>query len=358
MPDKRWIKISRCLNMPYAPHRCQKRQSGSTFLGYGLLILLSLLIMTACSTTEAPQTEIIVQLSETHSAEFAGFYAAVEMGYYEDENLIVTLLPRTQTINPVAEVLAGNAQFGIISGDQILRAQDAGNDLVAISSIYQLNPMMIMSLSSDPVLSPDDLIGKRIGVNSANLTNSRDLQLLSLLEKQGIDRNSIELLTTWDFYGAYDLTSGRLSAVSGFNTNREAIYAQVEGDQVAQMFYADYGINLYTNPIFTNGYLTRSQPDLVTRFVRATLNGYQYAIENPVEAARICRIFDNTLDLGLQTEMIRSQIPLIDTGYSPLGWMEDAVWQTTYDILLEQNIIAASLDLNSVWTNLFVENAQ
>lgn len=324
-------------------------------------ILLAVLIpglLAACASNENPPDQITVQLSQPNSAEFAGFYTAVEMGYYADENLIVNLVPRSQTINPIAEVLAGNAQFGIASGDQILRTQAAGNDIVAIATIYQLNPLMIMSLPTDPILRPEDLAGKRIGVNSADLDNPRDLQLISLLEKKDIDRNSIETLTTWDFFGAYDLTSERLSAVSGFDTTKEAINAQLEGDEVTQMFFSDYDINIYLNPIFTNGYLTRGQPDLVNRFMRATLKGYQYAIENPAEAVQFCLAHDNTLDRNVQSAMLQSQIPLIDPGYRPLGWMEEAVWQSTQDILLEQGIIPSPVELGTVYTNLFVENAQ
>ena len=335
--------------------RNAKRNSYRTL--FVSLILITTLL-TSCSLFERDidLTVLRVQLNQPHNAEYAGFYTAIERGFYTEENLAVELIPHTTLTNPVAEVIAGNAEIGITSGDQILLAQSTGNEVMAISSIYQLNPLMIMSLPENGISTPQDLVGKRIGVNSADLEDPRDLQFLALLRQQGIDLAELEFITTWDYFGAYDLTSGRLAAISGFSTAKEAIYAELEGDLVTQIYYNDYGVFVYPNLIFTNAYLTRSQPELVNRFIRATVKGYQYALEHPREAAEFCVDTDNTLDLAQQAAIMQRQMPLINTGYSVIGWMDEEVWRTTQEILLVEDKIAAPLELTIVFTNIFVNN--
>jgi ABC-type nitrate/sulfonate/bicarbonate transport system substrate-binding protein len=124
------------------------------------------------------------------------------------------------------------------------------------------------------------------------------------------------------------------------------------------MFYSDYGVVIYANPIFAAGQLVREQPELAERFVRATLKGYQYAIEHPEEAGELSLKYDDTLQVAFQTATMEAQIPLIDTGDVPIGWMDESVWQTTLDVLLEQDVIASSPNLDTVYTNQFVEKTQ
>jgi ABC-type nitrate/sulfonate/bicarbonate transport system substrate-binding protein len=161
-----------------------------------------------------------------------------------------------------------------------------------------------------------------------------------------------------DYHGANDLTSGRMDAASGLFSTNEAVQARLDGHEVNEIFLGDYGILMYVNPIFTTGQLIQEQPDLVERFVRATLKGYQYAVEHPDEMADLAAQYDDALDADHQRESMNSEVPLIDTGDAPIGTMDEAVWQSTQKTLLEQGLISAEVDLNEVYTNEFVEKAQ
>ncbi|MCK6627239.1 MAG: ABC transporter substrate-binding protein [Anaerolineae bacterium] len=326
----------------------------------GLIVVLSSVVVTACNPFVAAKEpdQITVQLSWFHTAEFAGFYVADQKGYYADENLKVSLVAGGPEADPIAAVLNGRAQFGVAAGDALIRARAADQDVVAVSSIFRQSPLVVMTLADSDIQRPQDLVGKTVGVISPNMDTTWDIQFLGMLKKLNIEPSAITFVPIEDYHGANELTSGRMQAASGFFSSNEPVQAQLDGQDITLLFYSDYGIEIYSNAIFTSGSTIHEQPDLVERFIRATLKGYQYAIEHPEEIADLALKYDDTLDANLQSATMQAQIPLIDTGDAPIGTMDEEVWQITQDILLEQGIISTSVDLKTVYTNKFVEKAQ
>jgi NitT/TauT family transport system substrate-binding protein len=308
------------------------------------------------SPTPRPD-EITVQLSWFPTVEFAGFYVADHLGYYADENLAVNLVPGGPEANPVEEVLSGEAQFGLASGDMLVRLRDEGENLVCVSSIFRHNPLVVMSLADSGIKTPQDLIGKKVGVISEQLDTTWDRQFLAMLNNAGVDPDEMTLLPIEDYHGANELTSGRLDAASGFFSTNEPVQARRDDHDLSLIFYSDYGVPVYVNPIFTTDAMVAEDPELVERFVRATLRGYEYAISNPEEAADITLEYDDSLDIGLQTATMKAQIPIIDTGDAPLGWMDELTWRVTQDILLSQDVIESPMSVSNFFTNEFVSAA-
>lgn len=330
------------------------------------IILVITLLLSACTQPQpgsggplAPQVDTVtVQLSWFPTVEFAGFYVAQQQGFYTAEHLDVKLLAGSPTATPLQAVSSGQAQFGVNSGDGILRSQASGEDLIAVASIFRQSPLVVMSLTRSNIKNPWDLTGKTVGVISPAMDTTWDIAFLAMLDKLGIDPQGMTFVPIEDYHGANDLKSGRMQAASGFFYTNEGIQAELDGDAINQIYYSDYGVLLYINTIFTSGDLVRENPDLVARFVRATLRGYQYAIEHPDQAVSDTLKYDPELEPDLQTATMQAQIPLIDTGDAPLGWMDASVWQNTLDTLLEQSILSTSVDLNRVYTNQFIPAGQ
>jgi NitT/TauT family transport system substrate-binding protein len=316
-----------------------------------LLVLVMALFLSACGAKD----KVTVQLSWFHSAEFIGFYVADQLGYYADENLDVTLTGGGPEIDPVATVADGSSQFGVTSGDSIIRAQSAGQDMVAISSIFRKSPLIVMALTDSRITSPQDLAGKTVGVVSTGLDTTWDIQLIAMLKKTGVDPAGITFVSNEEFHGAADLHTGRMDASSGTFSTNELVQAKIDNELVTPIYYSEYGVEFYNNVIFTGAQLSADNPDLVQRFIRATLRGYQYAIENPKEAAALTIKYDETLDVAFQQATIEAQIPLIDSGDAPIGWMDEDVWTGTQTILLDQGYITSPIDLTKVYSNDFIK---
>jgi NitT/TauT family transport system substrate-binding protein len=327
------------------------------------LILIILLVgsqLSACGdlSTSLQQTPITVQLNNYHGSEFAGFYVADQIQYYAGMNLQVTLVPGDLSTNPIEAVSSNEAQFGITSADNLLRAKLQGIDVIAIAAIFRLNPLSIITTPENEIRTPSDLVGKKVGVASENLDAPRDQQLMTLINYMNIDPASIQFIPVMDFHGIGDLTIGRVNAISGYLGTQQMVRAAYTNLPLEQIYYSDYGIPFYPNLVFTSQRLIAENPTLVQRFVQATLRGYHYALEHTEEAGSYSLTYNTQLDVQSEIGNLRAMIPLIDTGDAPIGWMDNSVWQTTLDILLEQEIVSAPLDLEEVFTNQFVENSQ
>ncbi|MCZ2127515.1 MAG: ABC transporter substrate-binding protein [Anaerolineales bacterium] len=290
-----------------------------------ICLTLAALLLNACSFGK--RDSVVVQLSWFHGAEFAGFYSAVE---------------------------SGSAQFGVAPGDSLLVARAQGQDVLAVSAIYRANPLIVMSLKDSSILTPEDLIGKRVGVISADLSSPFDKQFLAMLRNLDIDKNSMTFVLLEDYNGADDIKSGRMDAMSGMFATLEILQAQLNGDAMNAIYYKDYGVDIYANPIFTTSAFANANPDLVSRFVRATLKGYQYAIENPAQAVDAVMKQNPALDKSLQAAAINAEIPVIATGDRPVGYMDKDVWESTQQNLLNFGLISQAIDINSIYTDQFL----
>jgi NitT/TauT family transport system substrate-binding protein len=96
-------------------------------------------------------------------------------------------------------------------------------------------------------------------------------------------------------------------------------------------------------------------PEVVTRFLRATLRGWREAIENPAAATTATMIYAPQADPETQRDMMQASIPLVYTGEDQIGWMQAGVWQGMHQILLDQSILDTPIDLDEVYTMQFLE---
>ncbi len=96
-------------------------------------------------------------------------------------------------------------------------------------------------------------------------------------------------------------------------------------------------------------------PDVVLRFLRATLKGHQYALDFPDEALEICLRYADNPDPEVQRAMLDASIPLIYTGYDDIGWMQQDVWQGMHRILADQNLLEGPVNIEEVFTLQFLK---
>jgi NitT/TauT family transport system substrate-binding protein len=109
-----------------------------------------------------PLTPVVMQLQWTHQAEFAGFYAADQNGYYTEEGLAVTFLPGGTNVDHLAAVQNGDAQFGTTSADALISARDQGKPLRAIAAVFRRSPTVFVTLADSGITRPQEFVGKKI----------------------------------------------------------------------------------------------------------------------------------------------------------------------------------------------------
>ncbi|MDE3091113.1 MAG: ABC transporter substrate-binding protein, partial [Chloroflexota bacterium] len=115
----------------------------------------------AATPTPAP-TPVTVQLKFLHDAQFGGFYAADQKGYYTAEGLAVTLVPGTTDTDVLRSVLDNQAQFGVTSASELILGRAEGKPVRAIATTYRRNPTVFFALASTGITRPQDFVGKKI----------------------------------------------------------------------------------------------------------------------------------------------------------------------------------------------------
>lgn len=317
-------------------------------------IILLLLILAGLGCTPPPQetTEaskiVPIQLKWRHQAQFAGFYLARSKGFYSDQNLDVQFIPRLPSLSNhqiALDLASGKTLFAIMGGDSLLIQRAKGLPLVAIAVIIQKSPYAYATLQGSGIRRPQDLIGKRIMLPTDGKT-----QHFTLLKKLEIPEDTIEYLP-------YErdselLATGKIDAQLVYRTG-SGVRLEGSGVKLNYIWMDDYGIRVYADTIVTTEQTIENHPDLVLNILKASLKGWQYAIENPEEAAKITLTYDTDLHHDFQVKVMQIQIPFIHTGENPIGWMRPSVWKEM-QILLK--IPGDKLDSSGAHTMQFLND--
>lgn len=317
------------------------------------IILITLLSLTGCGDSPKPTAldKVTVQLKYLHQAQFAGLYWAIEKGYFLDENIEVSFIEGGRGIDLVTPVVKGDAQFGIASSDLILAKRVLGQPVKAIAAIYRRSAVTFVSKVDSDILRPHDMVGKKIAVYS-EIDKEYEFQLRAMIKKLNIDIQKLDLAVHDTKFE--DFLTGEIDVTGAYITGG-AMRLKAQGVELNYIWPSDYGIDFYSDTIFVSDSLIENNSDLVKRFLRATLKGWNETIRNGEEAVEITMKYAKIKDKNLQSAMMDAQHTLIYTGEDEIGWMTDRVWQRMNTILYEQGVIDKPLtDLNSVYTMQFL----
>ena len=321
----------------------------------GLVLIFTVLVAASgCTTEQVVLEEVTTKLKWVHQAQFAGNYMAIEKGFYEEEGLEMTLEQFSWEDPALDAVLNGDADFGISGADEIILSRAQGKELKAIAVIYKVNPVCAYTLADSGIKNPQDFIGKTVGIERGDDGTDNNVGYLyyAMMSKLGINRSQVNEVTIG--YDATELLAGETDVSTGYiiNEPHQAIEA---GYGVETILMAEYGVNMYADVIYTRDDVIENKPELVEKFLRATLRGWQYAIENEAETVDTILKYATDRTRSHEEYMLRTSIPLIHTGDSSLGWMEESEWSKAMNILKEQGILKTKPKLGDVYTMEFLE---
>lgn len=322
-------------------------------LGFIIAVLSFAKGRPAVTQTLKPQklTPVSIQFSWFHTAEFVGFYVAKDKGYYRDAGLEVTFYEVELPTPPADQVAAGKAAFGVAGIDGVLLAREKGNKMVALAAIYQQSPVAFIVFKESGITKPEDFIGKRVTIECGS---NAEYPQRAVLSKLKISSDQItEICST---YNIDQLLNDETDVFAGFVTN-EPILLELQGHEINSILVTDYGVNFYANMIFTTEDMIKENPQIVQNFISATIKGYEYALANPEEGVQATLKLESGLGQLSEEHQRRTmavQTPLIFSGKTPIGWMEDEIWEQGTQILLDQRILQGPVDFSEAYTNQFL----
>ena len=307
--------------------------------------------LAACghATTPNPALKpITVQLSWTNQAEFAGLYAADQLGYFADEGLQISFLEGGPEVDFITPVVDGTAQFGIAQPADVILARADNKPVRSIAAIYRRSPIVFFALADSGITGPQDFVGKKI-----RSTLTADQTLRAMMARVGIDTDQYE--TEYLPSDVALFASGKVPVWAGF-INGLALEAEQSGYKLNIIYPDDYGIHFYGDVLITTDDLIVNDHDLVHRFTRAALKGWTYAVENPEDTGAFVQKYNPGVDPAVEIDKMTASIPYINTGENYIGWMKSEVWEGMEQTLQEQGVLANELDVELIYTLQFLED--
>ena len=312
-------------------------------------VIIGVILLFAQKEKQTGLDKVNVRLKWLHQTQFAGFYTAEKKGFYKKNGINATLNPGGVDFPAIQMVSGGAEQFGVTGADQILLAREKGVPVVALAVIYRKSPFVLFSLKGSDITEPKDFVGKKVGVK---IGGNEELTYRAMLKNTGIDTSQIiEIPVKYDIS---PLLSGQIDVWPGYVIN-EPITAREKGYEVNIIWPSDYGVNLYADTLFTTEDMIKNNPDLVKRFVRATLQGWNYAYNNPDEAVSYTLMYSDQLSREHETKMMQASLELLKPDNKPIGYMNRKIWEDMQKLLLENGFMKNPVNIDEVYTTQFLK---
>lgn len=303
-------------------------------------------------------TKVQLVLAFQPNVQFSPFYVAQDKGYYAAEGLDVQVQYSTA---PDALTLlgSGSSDFVVTSGDEMVPARVQGIPVTYIMAQYQRYPVGATAIvgNGPPLKTPADLKGRNVGIPGEY--GSSLVALKALLQAGHLTDSDITLHSI-GFTQVEALSQKRVDVAMTYLMN-EPVQLQKLGHEVETLNVSDY-LNLVSVGLATSERNLKERPDLVQRFVNATLRGLRDTLDHPDDAfaSSVKRTPEVTGDgLILQRAVLSATLTFMQPPADhPLGWSDPAGWQTTQDFLKSVNMIDKTVDPATVYTNRFVEAAK
>lgn len=321
-----------------------------------IVLSLILLLFAACSSSPesgesapAELDKIRLPMGFIPNVQYAPFYMAVEQGYFAENGIEIEFDYSFET-DGVALVGAGDLQFALVSGEQVILARAQELPVVYVYGWWQDYPVGVVAKEQEGIRTPADLAGKRIGLPGP--FGASYIGLRALLNEGGLSEDDVTL-DSIGFNQVEALAADQEQAVVIY-VNNEPIQLAAQGYNIDLIRVADY-VQLASNGLITNEATIASDPDLVRRMTGAISRGLEDVIADPEQAFEVCKKYVENLeqaDQEVQMQVLEASIEFWKADQP--GHSSPQAWENMQAILLDMGLITEALDLNQAYTNDFV----
>jgi NitT/TauT family transport system substrate-binding protein len=319
------------------------------------VLALGVVLCASPATAQSPD-KVKLQIKWVPQAQFAGYFVALDKGYYADENLDVTILPGGPDIVPEQQITNGQADFGVDWVASFLAFRDKGLPIVDIAQVFQSSGLMLISRKSAKINSAADLKGRSVGV----WYGGNEFEFLALMDKLHYDPDK-DLNVIKQGFTMDPFLAGQMDVASAMTYNEFQVVLEsgVNLEDLNVIRYNDEGVGMLEDNLFTTQDTVANKPDLVQRFVRASLKGWQAAIDDQAGAVTTVMKYvePGSTTPEHQTRMMSEVAKLVlppGVTTDQIGVMDANRFATTADIAYKFHVISNPADPAKSYTNDFV----
>lgn len=308
--------------------------------GFRQMLRLSIALLITLSSLSCPasdQTPVVLQLDRALHFQHAGYYAALAKGFYREAGLAVEIHPGNEEVDAVEAVLSGAADFGIDDTSLLLRYDD-GQEVVALSALFQHSPGALVTLESSGIQNLNDLVGQRVMIAPSFLP-----LMLAELKHAGVPPEALRIVP---YSGRLeDLLEGKVDVLTVNLVNdipellsKNMRYRIIRPVAAEADFYGDC--------LFTMRARLNSNPEMVERFLEASWRGWRYTFQNPREITKLLHEkYGAKGSPSRLLEELAAARPLIRPDQVDIGYMTAARWQEIARVYSTAGLLPANFSV-------------
>ncbi len=306
-----------------------------------LLIILAFVMIPVIASAQAPNLDTIkLRLIWKHQFQFAGYYMAVQKGFYTNRGLDVDIIEFDHNINNLDEVTSGETEFAV-GRSSLLIDKAKGKKITALLATYQHSPIMLLTKANDDINSPADLRGKRIMLTPDAASSG---EITAMLLRAGLSKK--DFISLPHSYNVEDLINGNTDALASYVSNEP--YKMIQRGIPYNIIHpAEYGFIMYSDILYTSEGLIDGSPDLVENFYTASIEGWKYAFANIPETVDIIHRYYNSQNRSREALLFEGQelMKLAFDEHQNFGQLLPHRLSSMAQIFLLANILDAVPDL-------------
>src|SRR5918994_1633773 len=322
-----------------------------------LFVAALVAVLAACSGVATPSAPrglkpIRLQLQWFPQAQFAGYFAALDKGYYKEEGFDVTIIPGAVEIVPATVVAGGQSEFGISWVPRMLAPRESGADGVVIAQVFQRSPTLQVSFKDRGITTPEDLKGKKVGAWGFG----NEAELYAGLRKAGLDPDNPEdVQIIAQQFDMEAFVAGEIDAAQAMIYNE---YAQVlekinpetgelyQPDDLNVLSWEEYGTSMLQDAIFASeAWLAKpGNEDVAVKFLKASFRGWIFCRDNAAECVDIVLKSDAALPKGHQTWQLNEVNVIIWPSPNGIGITDPAAFDRTVQVALDGKILTKPVE--------------
>jgi len=272
------------------------------------------------------------------------YYYGKEMGFFKQEGIDLTINEGRGSGNTVQVVAAGSDTFGMADSSSLITTASKGADVKSVMSLLNSTGFSVVSLASTGIKTPKDLEGKSFAVSPGDPLG----QLFRALAAHNkLDMNKIRFVQVDPAAKVVSVLEKKVDALLG-GADDQYFLIKYKGQQPAALRYADHGANIVGMTILTTGATIKNKPDLVRRFVKASVRSWEEEKKNPNAAVDAAMKVKPDLNRQSTLDQMMVDFELLDSANSrgKIGMGAQADWEQTISLLKQYR----DLDTKEPWT--------
>ncbi|OWT80708.1 MULTISPECIES: ABC transporter substrate-binding protein [unclassified Achromobacter] len=317
-------------------------------------VAVSLLCAALAPTMAAHAADnVIMRLNFTPWGMHAPYYSGKAHGIYQTEGIDLEIRPPAAGQQSEVFIGTGREQFGVTNADSFIKARASGIPIVAVMADEPDNPYSVITLKKSGIDTPAKMKGMKLAWFQALVPGLLD----PVLKAGSLTRSDIQLVTVARGSEVQMLAAGQVDGLFGYSFG-QALTLEENGMPVNVMPIRDYGVKFYGTVIYTSEALLKSNPDLVKRFVRATMKSFIATHDNTEAAVKDVIAVAPDRELGVETKKLRKIYELYNVADNRerFGLMTDAKWQSSIDLLADGGDLPNKPDPKALYTNDIVNS--